>query len=468
MSVQDTQNLITEMMQRLEEDENFITEESGEARKRFFESGTEILTTTDKIVKSYIRVPRDSREIERIPAYRVQHNNIAGFYKGGIRFSEVVNEEEVENLAILMTLKNALHELPYGGAKGGVVVHPNHYSDRELNMIAKKYVQRFSPDLGPTHDIPAPDMGTNEQTMDWMVGEYKTINPGENYMGAFTGKSVDNGGAKGRREATGRGVYHSYKWLVHEWAKSVTNENNVADGVYRKQWRTLRELVEKEENGEPITLAVQGFGNVGSVAAEMAYKCKDLTHRITAVSDHQVTLRNIQGLDIPTLIEYQLKHRELPAKQELLDELGVEAEILGRDALVTQEVDVLIFAAIEDQIVGSNKDKVSAKVMVEGANAPVDQEADRYLHEQGKVVIPDILANAGGVMVSYIEWKQDRITELYSEEEVLEDMLKHMEQSCEKVFVSYFTEGLSSIRNTCYMHSLKRLFKLLYRHGKLF
>ncbi|PRO65990.1 Glu/Leu/Phe/Val family dehydrogenase [Alkalicoccus urumqiensis] len=468
MTVKDTQNLIKDMMDRLYEDESFLPEESGDARRRFFQSGTEILTTTDKIIKSSIRVSRDNREIERIPAFRVQHNNIAGFYKGGIRFNNLVHEEEVENLAILMTLKNALHELPYGGAKGGVVVHPNDYSTRELNMIAKKYVQRFTTDIGPTHDIPAPDMGTNEQTMDWMTGEYKTINPGKNYLGAFTGKSVENGGAKGRREATGRGVYYSYKWLLHEWAKSIEEESQVSAGIHRKQWHTLKALLDKNKEGKPIDMAVQGFGNVGSVAAEMADACPDVRNNVTAVSDHQVTLRRRKGLDIPKLAAYQMKHRQLPSTERELEEAGVEAEIAGPEQLVFEDVDVLILAAVEDQITEENKEKVKASVFIEGANAPIDQHADRYLHDNGCVVIPDVLANAGGVMVSYIEWKQDRVTHLYTEKEVLEDMTKQMAQSCEKVFVSYFTEGLSSIRNTCYIHALKRLFTLLYKHGKLY
>ncbi|SDO24808.1 Glu/Leu/Phe/Val family dehydrogenase [Alkalicoccus daliensis] len=467
MTVHDTQNLIESIMESLYKDENFL-EEIGADRERYFQSGTEILTTTDKIIKSYIRVSRDNREIERIPAYRVQHNNIAGFYKGGIRFSDQVNESEVENLAILMTLKNALHELPYGGAKGGVVVHPNNYSKRELNMIAKKYVQRFAPDIGPTRDIPAPDMGTNEETMDWMVGEFKTIHPGKNYMGAFTGKSVENGGAQGRREATGRGVYHSYKWLVEDWASQTPDKNDIAEGIHRQQWQLLRDLVDKNIRTEKITVAVQGFGNVGSVAALQAYECEDLDHAITAVSDHQVMLRNKAGLDIPALVEYQTKYRTLPVTEEALQKYGIEAEILQPEDLLTEEVDVMFLAAVEDQITDLNKELVKAKVFVEGANAPIDRAADEYLHNDGRIVIPDILANAGGVMVSYIEWKQDRVTYLYTEEEVLNDMINHMSESCEKVFVSYFKEGLPGIRSTCYVHALKRLFTLLYRHGKLF
>lgn len=467
MTVTDTQNMIRDIMDQLYEDGSFLPEETGEIRKRLFESGKEILTTTDKVIKSYIRVTRDDRSIERIPAFRVQHNNIAGFYKGGIRYNEVVNEQEVENLAVLMTLKNALHELPYGGGKGGVVISPDQYSRRELYMIAKKYVQRFVRDIGPTHDIPAPDMGTDAETMDWMVGEYKTINPGENYLGSFTGKSVENGGARGRRESTGKGTYRSYLWLLDTWVRQ-TNRNSVAEGLHRDQYDRMKRLIEKHDEGKAITLAVQGFGNVGAVAAEMAATCDRLNHRVTAVSDQYVTLYHENGLDVRALAGYQRRMRHLPQTAEALEEAGIQAEVRDRDELIYLDVDVLILAAVEDVIHGNNVDRIHADIIVEGANAPVDGEADRVLHEQGKVVIPDVLANAGGVMVSYVEWKQDRVTELFSEEQVIREMYEQMEASCEKVFDSYFTDGLPGIRNSCYVHALKRLFILHYRHGKLY
>lgn len=467
MTVSDTQAMIQRIMDQLQDDETILPEKTGDTRKRLFESGKEILTTTDKVIKSYIRVTRDDRSIERVAAYRIQHNNIAGFYKGGIRYNEVVNEEEVENLAILMTLKNALHELPYGGAKGGVVISPENYSDRELYMIAKKYVQRFVTDIGPTHDIPAPDMGTDDQTMDWMVGEYKTIQPGENYLGAFTGKSVDNGGARGRRESTGKGTYHSYLWLLDTWTRR-TNRDSVAEGVQRTQYDTLKTLLDKNDNGETISMAVQGFGNVGAVAAEMAAKCNRLNHRVVAVSDQYVTLFHEDGLDVKSLARYQERRRHLPVTEAELKEANIKATIRDRDDLVYLDVDVLVLAAIEDVIHERNVGEVKAKVFVEGANAPIDTVADTILHDQGRVVIPDVLANAGGVMVSYLEWKQDRVTELFSENDVIDEMYAKMERSCEKVFESYFKEGLPGIRNTCYAHALKRLFLLHYRHGKLY
>ncbi|GAE93912.1 NAD-specific glutamate dehydrogenase [Gracilibacillus boraciitolerans JCM 21714] len=473
MDLAQTQRIIKNTLQDLQKDELFITQLQGENREKTFASVEEILTTTDKIIKSYIRVSKDDGRIVRIPpAYRIQHNNIAGFYKGGIRFNESVNEEEVENLAVLMTLKNALHDLPFGGAKGGVVVNPNDYSDRELNFISKKYVQRFAPDLGPTHDIPAPDMGTNEKIMDWMVGgEYKTIHPGQNYLGAFTGKSVDNGGAKGRREATGKGTFFSYFWLLHEWiGKQKSLHFNEVDKVHKTQYEKLKSLYKKHVDEEEITIAIQGgFGNVGSVAALEAYASKELKHRVVAVSDHNVTLYNPNGINIPGLITYQNKNGHLPESKGELENIGVYADIKGRGDILTLDVEVLILAAAERQITDKNMRAIKAELLVEGANAPIDAAADQYLNEKGKIIIPpDILANAGGVMVSYLEWKQDRITQFFTNEETLREMSMQMTQSCEKVFNDYFERKLEGIRYTCYLHATKKLFTLLYKQGKLF
>ncbi|WP_058309013.1 Glu/Leu/Phe/Val family dehydrogenase [Gracilibacillus massiliensis] len=469
MNLAQTQGIIKEMLQKLQEEETFFTELKGEQREKAFESAQEILTTTDKIIKSYIRVSKDDGRIVRIPAYRIQHNNIAGFYKGGIRYSETVSEEEVENLAVLMTLKNALHELPYGGAKGGVVINPKDYSDRELNFVSKKYVQRFAPDLGPTHDIPAPDMGTNEKIMDWMVGEYKTIHPGKNYLGAFTGKSIDNGGAKGRREATGKGTFFSYFWLVHEWTKMQNNLSfNDGDEMHKTQYQKLQSLYNKHTQNKEISIAVQGFGNVGSVAALEAYTSEKLKHRVVAVSDQNVTLYNQNGINIPELVLFQSENGNLPQSPAELEKIGVEAEIRDREDILTLDVEVLILAATERQITKQNMQEVKADILVEGANSPITAMADDYLNGQGKIVIPDILVNAGGVMVSYLEWKQDRITQLYTNEETLHEMYGQMSQSCEKVFNEYFERKLESIRQTCFRYATQKLFTLLYKHGKLF
>lgn len=468
MTTLHTKSTIEEAIDMLEQDTTFLDELQGKRRLHIFHSAKEILTTTDKIVKSYIRVSRDEGGVKRIPAYRIQHNNIAGFYKGGIRFSEAVNESEVENLAILMTLKNALHRLPFGGAKGGVAINPSEFSDRELYLISRTYVQRFAPDIGPTHDIPAPDMGTNEKIMDWMVGEYKRIHPGQEYLGAFTGKSIENGGARGRKEATGRGVHFSYVWLLHEGLDQLM-KINIQRELPSKQREVLQQLHQKQAAGTPLKMAVQGFGNVGSVAA-LESVLDPLKNRVVAVSDVGVTLYHADGLDIPKLIEYQRKNGALPDSKEKLVELGVSAEISDPKHILTLDVDILILAATENQITEANMKNVQAPLIVEGANAPISQHADIYLNDKGTVIIPDILANAGGVIVSYLEWKQDRITELYTEEEVNEEMRRHMQETFNQVYQEYFGSHLSykNIRHTCYLLAVKRLVTLLYRHGKLY
>ncbi|WP_026691141.1 Glu/Leu/Phe/Val family dehydrogenase [Alteribacter aurantiacus] len=465
MKREETQALIEEVMDVLSDENGFLGIREEEERKVVCASAKEILKTTDKIIKSYIRVSRGKNGIVRIPAYRVQHNNISGFYKGGIRFNENVNEAEVENLAILMTIKNALHQLPFGGAKGGVHVNPKEFSSHELNLIAKKYVQRFKPDIGPNHDIPAPDLGTNEQVIDWMVGEYKTIHPGESYLGSFTGKSVENGGAKGRRESTGKGTYLSYRWLLNDWFKELADKEEVER---TDQWRTLEYLYEEHQEKGHLNVAVQGFGNVGSVAAREAFEDKELKHHIVAVSDRDVTLYNPNGLNVDILDGFGFSHGRLPQSKKELNELEMEAEILEASDVLTVSSDVLILAAVEDQIHKENMKAIPAHILVEGANAPLSQEADRFFEETGKIVIPDILVNAGGVIVSYLEWKQSKVTEHFSESEILDDMGAQMTKTFKRVYDTYFYSSNETMRFGCFYLALERLTSLLYRHGKLF
>ncbi|MFD2703870.1 Glu/Leu/Phe/Val family dehydrogenase [Salibacterium lacus] len=463
-----TRVLIEEVIKDLKEKEDFLEMDDSSEREMTLESAGEILKTTDKIIKSYIRVSREDGGIIRIPAYRVQHNNISGFYKGGIRFSDNIEESEVENLAILMTLKNALHGLPFGGAKGGVDINPRDFTERELNLVSKKYVQRFALNIGPTQDIPAPDLGTNERIIDWMVGEYKTIHPGQAYSGSFTGKSVENNGARGRRESTGIGTYLSYFYLLNEWFAEKREKEEARHEARTNQWQTLENLYEKFIQKDPVDMAVQGFGNVGSVAALEAYNCSDVKHRVTAVSDQFVTLMNPEGLNIKKLEEYNSRYKRLPNTKEQLDEYNITAETAAPDAVLTLDVDVLIFAAVEDQVTKENMKDIKADILVEGANAPVSVEADLHLQEKGKVIIPDILANAGGVHVSYLEWKQSRVTEMYSKDEIVKEMGAQMKSTLQKVFEEYFHDSEHTMRFTCYSIALRRLTSLLYKHGKLF
>src|SRR5699024_10211322 len=279
------------------------------------------------IHKSFLRIKLENGEVIRIPSFRVQHNDILGPYKGGIRFHETVNEEEVINLAILMTLKNALHEVPFGGAKGGVVIDPRDYTKRELNIICKKYVQYFSDILVPEKDIPAPDAGTSEREMDWMMGEYKTIQPGESNLGRLTAKSVENGGSLGRKHATGKGVYFTFRYFLHDFYKQ--NKSLIEN--------TTNALAKKVDDFKDRTLklAVQGFGNVGSAAAEEAYHCNHINNQVIAVSDRNVMLYNKDGLNIPELVQFaENNHGELPSTDEQLKEAGVNAAIKDRDDLL--------------------------------------------------------------------------------------------------------------------------------------
>ncbi|GBF76582.1 glutamate dehydrogenase [Paenibacillus sp. 598K] len=455
--------IVQQSLDALLQDMDFLPHLKGLDREQAFRSLGAILSTPNHIHKSYLRIVLDSGNVVRVPAFRIQHNDTLGPYKGGIRFHESVNEDEVTNLATLMTLKNALHEVPFGGAKGGIIINPRDYSVRELYMICKKYVQYFSDVLGPDKDIPAPDMGSGEREMDWMMAEFKNIHPGQPYRGSFTGKSVVNGGSLGRREATGKGVYFTMRYMLHDflhnqssWLGSETSRDN-------RYLQTALGLAER-----PLKLAVQGFGNVGSVAALEAYQCKLLQNKIVAVSDRNHTLYNEDGLDVPALVDFVAAHGgDLPVSADQLGEAGIKAELLDREAVLTMDVDVLILAALEDQIHVANADQVRARLIVEGANAPVTGDADRILDDKGVIIIPDILANAGGVIVSYFEWLQGRETQFYSEEEVFRQLVDKMQHTMKSLLPAFFG-GSHSLRTYGYKHAVHKLSATLYRLGKLY
>ncbi|NQD65443.1 Glu/Leu/Phe/Val dehydrogenase [Bacillus haikouensis] len=458
--ISQTRDIVQKSLDALLEDENFLPELMGDAREQAFTSLTAILSTPNHVHKSYLRVPLENGRVDRIPAFRVQHNNALGPYKGGIRFHEMVNEDEVVNLASLMTLKNALHDVPFGGGKGGIIINPREYSDKELNVIAKKYVQYFSDVLGPDKDIPAPDMGSGEREMDWMMAEYKSIHPGNPYRGSFTGKSVINGGSLGRREATGKGVYFTFRYMIHDFIKNQKNLMTKTDNIFA-------ETALKYEN-KPLTISVQGFGNVGSVAALEAYQSTHLQNKVVAVSDRNVTLYNEDGLDIPALVEFTMRNKgDLPTTDEQLKDIDVKAEISDREDVLYLDVDVLILAALEDQIHNDNMDKIKAGIIVEGANAPVTTEADEFLSKKGVIIVPDILANAGGVIVSYFEWLQGRETQFYSEDEVFRLLFEKMQATLDTVLPQFFGDPFP-LRQNCYIHSVIKLSTLLYRQGKLY
>ncbi|WP_085992553.1 Glu/Leu/Phe/Val family dehydrogenase [Oceanobacillus senegalensis] len=441
-------------------DSRFLPELQDETREKALRSLRSILSTPNQVHKSFLRVPLENGEVVRIPAFRVQHNNILGAYKGGIRFHESVNENEVVNLATLMTLKNALHDVPFGGAKGGVILSPRNYTVRELHIICKKYVQYFSGIIGPDKDIPAPDMGTSEREMDWMMGEYKSIHPGQSYLGSFTGKSIINGGSYGRRTATGKGVYYSFRYMFHDFLLANKTWLEKSGNMYAKN------LLGNYE--KPLTMAIQGFGNVGSIVALEAFSCSKINNKVIAVSDHNITLYHSEGLNIPKLMEYTKSNGgDLPKNKKEIDAAGLDATPLEREKLLTLDTDVLFLAALEDQIHQKNMQNINATVIVEGANAPITGLADDYLKDKGKIIIPDILANAGGVIVSYLEWLQGKDTQFYTEKEVNYRLYEKMKHTFEVVYPPYFSDPFS-LRENCYIHAVMKLSTVLFKQGKLY
>jgi len=455
-----TKKIVQQSLDALAEDESFLPELQGHSREKAFTSLVSILSTPNHVHKSFLRIALEDGSVVRIPSFRVQHNDILGPYKGGIRFHESVNEEEVITLASLMTLKSALHDVPFGGGKGGVVINPREFSVKELNLICKKYVQYFSQIIGPQIDIPAPDVGTGAREIDWMMGEYKSIHPGEEYLASFTGKSVENGGSLGREEATGKGVYYTFRYLFHDFL----NEHDV--WISERENRFAKMAIEHKDKA--MTLAFQGFGNVGSIAALDAYQCKHLNNKIVAVSDRNVTLYNSEGLDIPSLVVFARNNNgDLPKDETELAVANVKAEIKERDAILSLDVDTLFLAALGNQIRQDNMKDVKARIIVEGANDPVTSEADQYLNNHGTLIIPDILANAGGVIVSYFEWIQSNDTQYYSEEEIYRRLFEKMRTTFDLIYPKFFGNPFS-LRENCYIHSVTKLSIVLYRQGKLY
>lgn len=454
------QTIIEESLKAIMEDEEFLPNLKAQTREQAYDSLVALLSTPNHVHKSFLRITLENGTIVRIPAFRVQHSDTVGPYKGGIRFHETVDEDETSNLAKLMTLKNALHELPFGGGKGGVVINPKEYSVKELNLICKKYVQYFNDILGPDKDIPAPDVGTGEREMDWLMGEFKNIHPGEPYRNSFTGKSVVNGGSLGRREATGKGVYFTYRYMLKNFVSQNQKWLRDTENIFA---HTALDHADKK-----LKVAVQGFGNLGSVAALEAYQCNDLQNRIVAISDANIMLYNEDGLDIPGLIQYTKDHDgDLPTTKEELQENDLKAEVRNRDDLLELDVDVLFLAALEDQIHAENKGNIKARIIVEGANGPITEEADKYLADKGVLIIPDILANAGGVIVSYYEWVQGREAQFMTEDEVFERLFNKMRVTMDTILPQFFGDPFP-LRQNCYIHSVMKLSTIMYRQGKLY
>ena len=357
-----------------------------------------ILRQPERELTVAVPVTMDDGAIQVFTGYRIQHSSVRGPCKGGIRYHPNVNLDEVKALASLMTWKCAVVGIPYGGAKGGIQCDPKQMSQAEICRMTRRFTAMILPLLGSTRDIPAPDVNTDAQVMAWMADTISMLQH-QSTMETVTGKPIALGGSQGRREATGRGV------------ALVTSEL-----LKRKGWPL-----------STTTVAIQGYGNVGSAAATILH---DMGCKIAAVSDISGGLYHPEGLDIPAVNRHVATH---PSRLlEGYQAPGVKA--ISNDGLLTSDVDILIPAALEHQIHAENAPKLRAKMIVEAANGPTTSEADQILQERGITVVPDILANAGGVVVSYFEWVQDRQYFFWEEAEVNRHLERIMVQSFQRVW----------------------------------
>ncbi|MEH1881744.1 Glu/Leu/Phe/Val family dehydrogenase [Nostoc sp.] len=354
----------------------------------------EILSHPRKVVTVSIPVKLDDGEIQVLAGHRVQHSDVLGPYKGGIRFHPAVTLREVSALAMLMTWKCALLGIPYGGGKGGIAIDPKHYSVGELERISRRYISELIKDIGPSVDIPAPDMGTSAREMAWMMDTY-SVNVGHAVPGVVTGKPLSIGGSLGREMATGRGTMIIVREALADRGKSLVG----------------------------VRVAIQGFGNVGGAAAELLYEAGA---KIIAVSTGAGGIFSEVGLDIPALKIYAAENGK--------SIIGFPQSVpISNADLLTLPCDVLIPAALENQITQENVNQVQAQIVAEAANGPVTLEANLALEARGVIVLPDILANAGGVVVSYLEWVQGLSYVFWDEERVNREMEHLMVQAYRKV-----------------------------------
>jgi glutamate dehydrogenase (NAD(P)+) len=375
-----------------------------------------VLRSAEKEITVSIPVLMDNGEVEVFTGIRVMHNTSRGPAKGGIRFDMNVSLDEVKALAAWMTWKCAVVNIPFGGAKGGVICDPLKMSVGELERVTRRYTSGIVSTLGPDSDVPAPDVNTNERVMAWLMDTY-SMHVGHTVNAVTTGKPVEMGGSLGRREATGRGVMFT----------AIDALNHLKMDV------------------KGATVAVQGFGNVGSVAAQLMARegCK-----IVAISDRTGGYHNPKGIDVDDAIAHVKKHRSLEGYNK--------GDVITNEQLLELDVDVLVPAALENVITTKNAKKIKAKVICEGANGPTTAAADAILDEKGIFVIPDILANAGGVTVSYFEWVQNR-GGYYWDEQTVNDRLKSIMDKSFADVLKLSQQHKVNMRTAAYMVAISRV-----------
>jgi len=376
----------------------------------------ETLKRPKRIMVVDVPIQMDDGRVAHFEGYRVQHNVSRGPGKGGVRFHQDVTLSEVMALSAWMSVKNAAVNVPYGGAKGGIRVDPSTLSRAELERVTRRYTSEIGIIIGPNKDIPAPDVNTNEQVMAWMMDTY-SMNVGSTTTGVVTGKPVDLGGSLGRREATGRGVF--------------------TVGVEAARHIGL-DLV-------GARVAVQGFGNVGSVSAKLF---SEAGARVVAVQDHTATLYREAGLDVAALLRHAAEYGGIAGY--------ADAESVAHDAFWDVESDILIPAAMEQQITEANANRIRTRMVIEGANGPTTPAADDSLGERGILVVPDVIANAGGVTVSYFEWVQDFSSFFWSEDEINARLVRIMQEAFAGVW-QVAQEHKVSLRTATFIVACQRI-----------
>ena len=385
----------------------------------------EILKNPQRVLEVTFPVKLDNGTVKTFTGYRSQHNNAVGPYKGGVRFHPNVNLDEVKALSIWMTIKCCVAGIPYGGGKGGITLDPRDYSEAELERISRAYSEAISPLIGEKIDIPAPDVNTNGKIMSWMVDAYENIVK-KSAPGVFTGKPVEFGGSLARTEATGYGVNFAAVQALEKLGKDVKG----------------------------ATYAIQGFGNVGY---HTGYYAHQSGAKVVAVSTVDVAIYNENGLDMEALF------KEFQEKGFITNEAGYGKEISNAE-LLALDVDVLAPCALENQLTSENAGKVRAKIVVEGANGPTTPEADAILRQNGVLVVPDILANCGGVVVSYFEWVQNLQGYYWEFDEVQEKETVVLRRAFRDIW-NLAQEYDVDLRTASYMMSIRRVEKAMKLRG---
>ena len=385
----------------------------------------EILKSPQRVLEVTFPVKLDNGTVKTFTGYRSQHNNAVGPYKGGVRFHPNVNLDEVKALSIWMTIKCCVAGIPYGGGKGGITLDPRDYSEAELERISRAYAEAISPLIGEKIDIPAPDVNTNGKIMSWMVDAYENIVK-KSAPGVFTGKPVEFGGSLARTEATGYGVNFAAVQALEKLGKDVKG----------------------------ATYAIQGFGNVGY---HTGYYAHQSGAKVVAVSTVDVAIYNENGLDMEALF------KEFQEKGFITNEAGYGKEISNAE-LLALDVDVLAPCALENQLTSENAGKVRAKIVVEGANGPTTPEADAILRQNGVLVVPDILANCGGVVVSYFEWVQNLQGYYWEFDEVQEKETVVLRRAFRDIW-NLAQEYDVDLRTASYMMSIRRVEKAMKLRG---